>query len=285
MSSNSATMASPATEVAPEKRYTVTKKDLRQISRRSVFGFQLGWNYERMQGSGYLFTMLPLMRRMYGDNTPELKRMMRTENQFFNTSNFLNNIIIGLDVALQEEGGADSEPAVAGIKTGLMGPMASVGDAIFGSLLPTILGALAASLAVAGNPLGIILWSVECILTGILRYWETSFAYQTGTSLVTTMKDKLSAITASASVLGIYMVGSLIASNINVIFTVNPSIAGASINLQNTLNTVLPGLLPAGIVALIYWGLGKKGMTSTKMIFITLICAVALSALGIIAKG
>ena len=42
-----------------QKRYTVTKADINQINRRSIFGFQLGWNYERMQGSGYLFAMLP----------------------------------------------------------------------------------------------------------------------------------------------------------------------------------------------------------------------------------
>ena len=72
-----------------QKRYTVTKADINQINRRSIFGFQLGWNYERMQGSGYLFAMLPVMRKIYGDHTPELKQMMRTENQFFNTSNYL----------------------------------------------------------------------------------------------------------------------------------------------------------------------------------------------------
>ena len=88
-----------------------------------------------------------------------------------------------------------------------------------------------------------------------------------------------------AGILGVFMIGSLIASNLNVAFTVNPSVAGATINLQNTLNTVLPGLLPAGIVAVIYWMLGRKGMTSTKAIFIVLVAAVALSALGIIAKG
>lgn len=266
-------------------RYAVTKADINQINRRSIFGFQLGWNYERMQGSGYLFTMLPVMRRIYGDHTPELKRMMQTENQFFNTSNFLNNLVIGIDLAVQEEEGAAAEDTIVGIKTGLMGPFASVGDAIFGSLVPTIFGALAASMAVTGNPLGIILWTIECVVTFTLRWWETGFAYKTGSNLISTMHDKLNAITASASVLGIFMVGSLVASNIGVVFTVNPSVAGASINLQNTLNTVLPGLLPAGIVALIYWGLGRKGMTSTKMIFITLVAAVALSALGIIAKG
>ena len=41
---------------------------------RSLFFYQWGWNYERMQGSGYLFTILPQLRKIYGDDTPELKR-------------------------------------------------------------------------------------------------------------------------------------------------------------------------------------------------------------------
>lgn len=265
--------------------YKITKADLNQINRRSLFGFQLGWNYERMQGSGYLYCMLPLMRKLYGDGSPELRQMMRTENQLMNTSNFFINFVFGIDMAIQEEQGTEGEEAVVGLKTGLMGPFASVGDALFGSLLPTIFGAIAASMAVSGNALGVIFWAIECVATGLFRWWQLPFAYKTGVSLVTTMKDKLSAITESAGILGVFMIGSLIASNLNVVFTVNPSVAGATINLQNTLNTVLPGLLPAGIVAVIYWMLGRKGMTSTKAIFIVLVASVALSALGIIAKG
>ena len=95
-------MSSNAAATAPTTGYKVTKSDINQINRRSLFGFQLGWNYERMQGSGQLFVLMPLMRKLYGDHSPELKRMMRMENQFLNTSNFFNNIILGIDVAVQE---------------------------------------------------------------------------------------------------------------------------------------------------------------------------------------
>ena len=57
--------------VTTEGQYKLTKKDFRQINRRSLLGFQAGWNYERMQGSGYLFIMLPQLRKIYGDDTPE----------------------------------------------------------------------------------------------------------------------------------------------------------------------------------------------------------------------
>ena len=35
--------------------YKITKDDLAQINRRNLLGFQDGWNYERMQHSGYLW--------------------------------------------------------------------------------------------------------------------------------------------------------------------------------------------------------------------------------------
>ncbi|MGK3881718.1 PTS system mannose/fructose/sorbose family transporter subunit IID, partial [Enterococcus faecium] len=67
-----------------KSNYKLTKEDFKQINRRSLFTFQLGWNYERMQGSGYLYTILPQLRKIYGDDTPELKEIMKTHTQFFN---------------------------------------------------------------------------------------------------------------------------------------------------------------------------------------------------------
>ena len=58
--------------------YKLTKEDFNQINKRSLFTFQLGWNYERMQASGYLYMILPQLRKMYGDGTPELKEMMKS---------------------------------------------------------------------------------------------------------------------------------------------------------------------------------------------------------------
>ena len=61
------------------KNYKLTKEDFNQINKRSLFTFQLGWNYERMQASGYLYMILPQLRKMYGDGTPELKEMMKLQ--------------------------------------------------------------------------------------------------------------------------------------------------------------------------------------------------------------
>ena len=266
--------------------YKMTKADLRQVNIRSLVGFQLGWNYERMQHSGYLWVILPQLRKIYGDNTPALKEAARTHcGPFFNTSNFLNTIIQGIDLAIEEEEGTESLDAVAGLKTGLMGPLASIGDSIFGSLLPTIFGALAANMAMAGNPLGIFIWIAANIAVDWFRFKQTHMAYEQGMKLVTTMSDQLNAITDAATVMGVFMVGALVATNVGVSFGLTADIGGVSVNLQNIMNMICPKLVPAALVGFVYWLLGKKGMTSTKAIIIVIVLAVVLGAFDVLVKG
>ena len=267
-----------------KSNYKLTKEDFKQSNRRSLFTFQLGWNYERMQGSGYLYTILPQLRKLYGDNSPELKEMMKTHTQFFNTSNFFNTIVTGIDLAIEEKEGIDGKDTVSGLKAGLMGPFAAIGDSIFAALIPTICGALAANMAINGNPTGIFIWIIAQIAVMIFRWKQLEFAYREGISLVTTMQHRLTALTDAATLLGVFMVGALVATMINVKLSWAPSIGDVTLNMQNNLDMILPRLLPAGIVAAIYWMLGKKNMTSTKAIFIVLVVCVALSALGVISK-
>ena len=127
-----------ATNSKNKVTYKLNDKDFKQMNIRNILFNQVGWNYERMQGSSYLYLILPQLRKMYGDHTPELKKMMKMQNQFFNTSNFFNTIIEGIDMALEEKEGVDSLETVAGIKAGLMGPFAAIGDSIFAALVPQL---------------------------------------------------------------------------------------------------------------------------------------------------
>ena len=266
--------------------YKLTKADLRQINIRNLVGFHAGWNYERMQHSGYLWIILPQLRKIYGDNTEALKTACRTQcSPFFNTSNFLNTIITGIDLAIEETDGLDGMETVASLKTGLMGPLASIGDSIFGSLLPTIFGALAANMAMQGNPLGIFIWIAVNIVVDWFRCKQTYIAYDQGMKLVTTMSDKLNAITDAATVMGVFMVGALVSTNVGIVITAPIDLGGVTVDLQHIFNVICPKLIPAALVGFVYWLLGKKGMTSTKAIFIVLIIGIVLGGLGWVAKG
>ncbi|MGT2743343.1 PTS system mannose/fructose/sorbose family transporter subunit IID [Streptococcus plurextorum] len=268
-----------------KSNYKLTKEDFNQINKRSLFTFQWGWNYERMQGSSYLYHILPQLRKLYGDGTPELKEMMKTHTQFFNTSNFFHTIITGIDLALEENEGVESKQAVQGVKTGLMGPFAPIGDSIFGSLVPAIMGSIAAGMGKEGNPAGVILWVAVAWLINIFRWKQLEIAYKEGTKLVTTMRDQLTAIVDAASVMGVFMVGALIATMINFELSFDLTVGAKVINFQDLANQIFPRLVPAIFTGFVYWLLGRKGMNSTKAIFVIIVLAITCSAFGWFALG
>jgi Phosphotransferase system, mannose/fructose/N-acetylgalactosamine-specific component IID len=77
---------------------------------------------------GYFYTVLPFLKRWYKDE--ELVEMMQMQSQFFNVNAFDGNFIIGMDLAIEEKQGSKAKETIAGLKTGLMGPLAGVGDTI-----------------------------------------------------------------------------------------------------------------------------------------------------------
>lgn len=109
----------------------LTKGDIRKVYIRNLFGLQWGWNYEKMQGLGYAWVIMPALKRIYKDDPEGMKQALKMQLGYFNTTPAMSHLIVGADMALEEEFGIDAEEAVAGLKTGLMGPFAGVGDTLF----------------------------------------------------------------------------------------------------------------------------------------------------------
>ena len=102
-------------------------KETNKVFWRWYFLGGAGWNYEKMQGLGYYFSTLPLIKKIYKKDD-DLKKAAQVEMQFFNTNNTMAPIVLGLDCALQEEKGIESVETLASLKTGMMGPLAGIGD-------------------------------------------------------------------------------------------------------------------------------------------------------------
>lgn len=196
-----------------ENRIKVDKKTRFKVAARSQF-LQGSWNYERMQNGGYAFSMIPAIKKLYKtdeDRQAALKRHM----EFFNTTPFMASPIIGVTLALEEEranGGDVDDEAINGVKVGMMGPLAGVGDPVFWFTIRPILGALCASLAMSGNILGPIMFFVVWNLFRWGFQWYTQeFGYKAGSAITddlsgTMMQD----VTRGASMLGMFVLGSLI---------------------------------------------------------------------------
>ena len=83
-----------------------------------------------MQGLGYAWVMMPALKRLYSEDPVAMKKALKTHLGFMNTTP-MSHLIVGADMALEEEVGIEDEMAITGLKTGLMGPFVGVGDTIF----------------------------------------------------------------------------------------------------------------------------------------------------------
>lgn len=259
----------------------LTKSDLKKVRWRWYFLGEASWNYEKMQGLGYCFSMIPVLKKLYLDQE-DMKKALNTHMQFFNSHQEFAEIILGIDCAMEEQDGVESLPAVSSIKTGLMGPLAGIGDTLFGVIANTIIFSVGSYMALEGNPLGVFIYFAWAICRTILRGQFMMLGYRQGTKIITTMGEKMNRLTSAASVLGITVVGALIPSVVsaNVPFVFQSG--EVTMELQSVLDQILPSMIPVLLVGGLYWLLGKKGMSSFKAIILVMVLGIALSALGIL---
>ena len=246
----------------------LTKQDINKVYVRNLFALQYGWNYEKMQGLGYTYVIMPALKRLYKNDPEKMKKALKMQLSYFNTTPAMAHLIVGADMALEEELGIESEETVMAVKTGLVGPLAGVGDTLFIAIYRAIVFSIAAYIAMQGNPVGLIIPLLACAAVMWVRYKFTYIGYNSGRKLATSFADKLAPITEAASILGLTVVGALIPSVINYKTDLAFTMGEVTFALQDMLDKILPCMLPLGIVMLSYWLLGKKGINSTKLIFI-----------------
>ena len=232
----------------------LTDNDLKSMYWRSTT--LLGsFNFERMQSMGFCVTMIPAIKRLYSkkeDQAAALKRHL----EFFNTQPWIGSTIMGVTAAMEQEkaNGVDIDDAtISGIKVGLMGPLAGVGDPIFWGTIRIVLAALGASLAMNnGNLAGPIMFLLGINIARFLtRWYGLKYGYEKGTEIVGDMEGGvLQKLTQGASILGLFVMGSLVSKwtsiNVPLVLSKYTNQAGEEvvITVQSILNDLLPGLLP-----------------------------------------
>ena len=199
-------------EQVNNERITISKRDRMNVNWRTTF-VQANWNYERMHNVGFAYVMAPIIKKLY--TTEDDKRAaLERHLEFVNTHPYLHSPIIGVVLALEEEkanGAEIDDMAIQGVKIGMMGPLAGVGDPIFWGTLRPVIGAFAASLALSGSVLGPILFFLLWNVIRIAFMWYTQeLGYQAGSEITKELGGGfLQKLTTGASILGMFVMGVL----------------------------------------------------------------------------
>lgn len=279
-----------------EEKITLSKRDRLTVAWRSTF-IQGSWNYERMQNGGWAFSMIPAIKKLYKtkeERTAALKRHL----EFFNTHPYIASPILGVTLALEEEranGAPVDDVAIQGVKVGMMGPLAGVGDPVFWFTVRPMLGALGASLAMGGNILGPIIFFLGWnIIRWSFMWYTQEFGYKAGSKITDDLSGGLlQDVTKGASILGMFVLAALVQRWVSIKFLpvvstvkldkgayiewdklpaggegiksafeqVNSGLALSPekvTTLQDNLDQLIPGLAALALTLLCMWLLKKK---------------------------
>ena len=195
------------------EKITLTKQDRKKVWWRHQF-LQGSWNYERMQNGGWCYSIIPAIKKLYSNKEDQIAALKR-HMEFYNTHPYVSSPVMGVTLALEEEkanGENVDDTAIQGVKVGMMGPLAGVGDPVFWFTVRPMLGALGASLAMGGNILGPIIFFLGWnIIRWAFMWYTQEFGYKAGSKITDDLSGGLlQDITKGASILGMFILGSLV---------------------------------------------------------------------------
>ncbi|MBP1042296.1 PTS system mannose/fructose/sorbose family transporter subunit IID [Vagococcus sp. BWB3-3] len=257
----------------------VTKKlEKREVARsfwRWTFFSHANYNYERLEATGLVHALSPIIKKLYQDDPAEFKQSLKRHMSFFNTEPHFGGVIVGMVIAMEEDranGAPITDEAINGIKTGLMGPFAGIGDTLWQGTLTPILLAFGISLGAEGNLMGPVVYGL--LMFGIM--WSIAyFAWMKGYELGKAGIEKvlggnfLQQIITGASAMGAIVLGALSASFVSVSSPFIIKVGQVELGLQaDILDKLFKGILPLGITLLTLFLLKNRQMKSTKVMLI-----------------
>lgn len=237
---------------------------------------QASFNYERMQACGWLWSILPGLKKIH-TNQDDLKASMAHNLDFLNTHPFLVTFVMGIVLSL-ESGKADTT-TIRSVRISAAGPLGGIGDALFWLTLVPIASGITANIALEGSILGAILYLlIFNVVQFAIRWWLMHWSYNLGTRAITVLTSNAKEFTRAASILGVFVVGGLIANYGST--GVRLFLGSTNVDVQSLLDGILPKLIPLLITVGLFI-LIKKGWSPVKCIALILVCGIAGCAVGL----
>src|SRR5699024_5790280 len=140
--------------------------------------------FDRQQGLGFGFAMIPFLEYLYQDNDEELSEALLRQTALFNITPQMVNFVLGITMAMEEEGANNPDfdkSSINAMKTALMGPLSGLGDAIFWGSLRTIAIGVGIAFSAGGSILGpLSFFLIYNIPAFFVRYYGMILGYEKG---------------------------------------------------------------------------------------------------------
>nr|WP_184280579.1 PTS system mannose/fructose/sorbose family transporter subunit IID [Serratia fonticola] len=266
----------------------LTKRDITKAWFIYWLGAEVSNSYERLQSLIFCASMTPIIKKLYPQKEEQVEALKRHLN-FFNSEQTFGAVIQGVAIAMEEQktrGEPISDSSITGIKTGLMGPLAGIGDSVVWAAIMPLLIAIFIPFAANGSAMGGIMPVVlYTAITLAISYGLAHKGYTLGRESIIGLLQggKIKELIYGANVLGLIMMGALSASYVKITSPLKISaLEGSEVVVQQILDSIAPGLLPLAAVFSIYFYLVKKGPRYTTILLSVVVLSVICSLLGIL---
>lgn len=243
-------------------------------------------SYTRQQGVAWDWVHEKAYRKIYKDDD-QFWEAMKRNLEFYNTTPNMNGLASGLAISMEEENakapkGTFDTAGISGMKIGLMGPLAGIGDTFFSGVWALIIMGIAISFAKTGNLVVAALPLLALIPNILVRWYGEKFGYKLGSQYIAkaVQNGVMTMFTKAASIVGVTVVGGMIATLVKVPVVLKGKINGSELVLQKILDQILPGMLPL-LLAVGCFVLLRKNVSPVKVLIGVVILGFALTFLGI----
>jgi D-glucosaminate-specific PTS system IID component len=274
------------------KNELITKKDIKKAWFHWNAFSETSLNFERLQALAFCNSMLDILKKLY-PNKEDLSEALKRHLTMYNTQANWGTVINGITIALEEKAASETEEEkkttnelITSLKTGLMGPVAGIGDTLdFGTFRPIVMG-ICIPFAMNGSFFGSL---IPLIYQVTYMWFISKFAIQIGyqkgkDSIVEILHSgKVRKIIAGAGMFGLFMMGALSATYVKITTPLKITTGGGNtIVIQDMLDKIVPSLLPILVVFAIYFYIQKKGPHYLRILLCILVASLGLTFLGVL---
>ncbi|WP_429976144.1 PTS system mannose/fructose/sorbose family transporter subunit IID [Enterococcus sp. DIV0086] len=267
------------------KKRKLTQKDYMLTAMRSYL-LQNSFNYNSYQGIGYLYSILPALKKVYADNNDQLKEIAVSNIEFYNVNPHMAPFITSMQLAMYEHG--EGIESTRSIKMALMGPLSGIGDSLAQFGIAPLFSTIFAGLALDGlgfAPMGF--WLSMLLSMFAIKMFMGYLGLKLGTSIIDTLSEKISKISAAANIVGVTVIAGLsttfVKANIPIKY-VSKMADGSKqvISVQKILDKILPQMLPVILTIVVYYLVKKRNWSTYRLLALLFTIGILGSILGLL---
>lgn len=263
----------------------ISRADLKRLFWRSI-PYEHSWNYERMGHIGFMWALMPILRKLYPQDA-DFKAALKRHMELYNVTPYISTLPMSIAAAMEEVNATEDNfdtSAISNVKLALMGPLSGVGDAFYWGTLRILATGVGTSLALQGSILGPILFLlVFNVPHYIIRYLLTFVGYRFGSDMISKVQESgiMDTIVKMASIMGAMVIGAMTMEMVTVDIPLMVGAGDGAQTLAELLNGIFPGFVTMGLFGIVYLMLKKK-MNPLLIMLVILLVSIAGAFFGVL---